>query len=82
MQREYQPWWHVDLGSVCAISQVRVFNRIGDPLIESRANRLSIDLSDDDTTWRTVFRKDDGTPLALDRFAPFLWTTQPPEHAR
>ena len=69
------PWWRVDLDEVRQISEVRVYNRICPyPGLLARASRLEIQVSNDDQTWTTVFRKDTNTLLrGLTRASPFIW---------
>lgn len=71
---EFQPWWRVDLGAVSHIRQVRIYNRREHLGIMRRANRFEIQISDDDVTWDTAFRKDDDTLLHGHRLMPFIWT--------
>jgi predicted SAM-dependent methyltransferase len=69
------PWWRVDLGEVQQISEVRIYNRIStDNAILARMSRLEIQVSDDDLTWKTVFRKETNTLLrGPTRTSPFIW---------
>jgi hypothetical protein len=72
------PWWRVDLGEVQQIGEVRIYNRIdGNQAIVARLNRLEIQVSNDDRTWKTVFRKETNTPLrGPTRMSPFIWAPE------
>ncbi|MEO8714519.1 MAG: glycosyltransferase family 2 protein, partial [Acetobacteraceae bacterium] len=71
---EDQPWWRVDLGAACRIGEVRVFNRTGEPWIMQRTRRFRLQVSDDDTAWKTVFEKTDDTVFGGIDGEPFVWT--------
>lgn len=67
---EANPWWQVDLGTVCLLDEVRVFNRLD--ANRERARTLRVLLSSDGGTWRTVYTHDgsvfggtDGHPLSV-----------------
>jgi predicted SAM-dependent methyltransferase len=68
-------WWRVDLGEIEQISEVRIYNRIcQNQAIVARASRLEIQASNDDQTWKTVFRKETNTLLrGPTRTSPFIW---------
>jgi len=72
---DLSPWWRVDLQNIHQISEVRIYNRVchtGE--IVARLNRLELQISDDDRTWRTVFRKDTRTILrGPTGMNPFVW---------
>jgi len=74
------PWWRVDLEKIQQISEVRIYNRLCSNLaIVARANRLEIQVSDDDQTWNTVFRKETNSLLrGPTRRSPFVWTPDQP----
>jgi predicted SAM-dependent methyltransferase len=73
---EDRPWWRVDLESVCRIQQVRLYNRLTNFGMMVRSNRFEIDVSNDDATWRTVFRKDNDMLVGGRRQTPFIWTPE------
>ena len=56
---ELAPWWRVDLLERHAIQEIRIFNRIDNSEMASRAYRFLVAVSDDDVTWRTILTKDD-----------------------
>ena len=56
---EDNPWWRVDLGARAEIAEIRVFNRMEHPAIESRLNPFALELSDDASLWRTLYTKSD-----------------------
>ena len=72
------PWWRVDLEDIREISEVRIYNRVSlNKPILARASRLEIQISDDDHTWKTVFRKDTHTLLrGPTRTSPFIWISK------
>jgi hypothetical protein len=65
-------WWRVDLDEVHEISEV--YNRVSPhPGLLLRASRLEIQVSEDDRTWKTVFRKETNTLLrGPTRKSPFI----------
>jgi len=69
------PWWRVDLDEIQQISEVRIYNRISpDKTILARASRIEIQVSNNDQTWKTVFRKETNTLLrGPTRTSPFIW---------
>jgi len=69
------PWWRVDLDEIQQVSEVRIYNRISpNQAIVARLNRLEIQVSNDDQTWKTVFRKETNTLLrGPTRTSPFIW---------
>jgi len=79
---EDRPWWRVDLERQCKIQQIRIYNRVADPLIMARSNRFQIDLSDDDVNWRNVFIRSDDTLFAGGEETPFIWVPHLPMRAR
>lgn len=54
---EEEPWWQVDLGEVCNISQILVYNRTDAGL--ERASRLRVQTSLDAVTYCIVFARED-----------------------
>lgn len=49
---EDNPWWQVDLGSMCSIDEVRVFNRLS---FRDRASSLRIRSSADGISWQALY---------------------------
>jgi predicted SAM-dependent methyltransferase len=76
------PWWRVDLGQTCSISQIWIYNRSDNREIMQRASRFEIQISDDDQGWRTVFRKDSDELVRGSHRGPFIWTPQETVRAR
>lgn len=68
-------WWRVDLDEIQPIGEIRIYNRVSSNLaIVARAHRLEIQISDDDQTWQTVFRKETNALLrGPTRLSPFIW---------
>ncbi len=69
-EREEQPWWQVDLGSIAPLSRILIHNARDCP---ERARDLWLLLSDDGNAWQEVYRHNgqifgtghDGEPLAV-----------------
>jgi hypothetical protein len=66
---EPNPWWQVDLQSVSALAEVRIFNRLDLP---GRAGTIQVLLSNDGVTWQKAythngrtFGGNDGKPLVV-----------------
>jgi len=78
------PWWRVDLDEIQKIGEVRIYNRVSpNQAIVARLNRLEIQVSDDDKTWKTVFRKETKTTLrGPTRTSPFIWRPEEPVSGR
>jgi hypothetical protein len=53
--RQENPWWQVDLGSLYYLTEVRVFNRIETQSVAERAWTLIILLSHDSKNWTQVY---------------------------
>jgi hypothetical protein len=64
---ENSPWWMVDLGAPCSISEVRIVNRPGFP---ERFLSFVIESSDNSTSWQNRFTKLDLASLSADANAP------------
>ena len=56
---EEDPWWQVDLGESLALDRVAIWNRCDGAA--ARSNRLTLLLSDDGETWRTIYTHDGTT---------------------
>jgi hypothetical protein len=67
------PWWQVDLGALCSVNEIRVFNRVDDPGVAARANRLAALASEDGSEWREVFRRTDEVPFGGADGNPLIW---------
>jgi hypothetical protein len=78
------PWWRVDLDEIQKIGEVRIYNRVApNQAIVARLNRLEIQVSNDDKTWKTVFRKETKTTLrGPTRTSPFIWRPEEPVSGR
>ena len=62
---------------------MHIYNRIeSNPVITARLNRLEIQLSEDDSTWKTVFRKETRAPLVTRAKTPFIWRPDSPVFGR
>jgi predicted SAM-dependent methyltransferase len=70
-------WWRVDLGRVYDIRKVQIYNRTDQQHIMCRTNRFEIQISNDDSAWIAVFRKETAAPLSGSKYLPFVWA--PPE---
>ncbi len=69
------PWWRVDLETIEQITEVRIYNRVSPyPGVLARASRLEIQVSNDDDSWTTVFRKNTSDLLRGPTLkSPFIW---------
>jgi len=79
-----RPWWRVDLGEIGHINEIRIYNRVT-PVkdILARLSRFEIQVSDNDRTWKTVFRKETSTLLrGPTREDPFIWVAEKPVSGR
>ncbi|HRZ58774.1 MAG TPA: discoidin domain-containing protein, partial [Candidatus Paceibacterota bacterium] len=52
-ERQEQPWWQVDLGSIASLSRIVIHNARDCP---ERARNLRLLLSDDGNAWQEVYR--------------------------
>ncbi|NQT86026.1 discoidin domain-containing protein, partial [bacterium] len=72
-QKQQDPWWQVDLGSVMPLGRIVIWNRVNDPIATPRAKRLVVGLSTDGKSWEEMYRHDGrpfrgikgGPPLAI-----------------
>ncbi len=69
-EKERNPWWQIDLGSLAAIAEIRVFNRLD--CCSERARTLQVLVSTDNKAWQVAYRHDgstfggaDGKPLRI-----------------
>jgi hypothetical protein len=70
---EDAPWWRVDLGNTCNITEIWLFNRIESYDLAMRAARLAVDTGTSEDEYTEVARYEadtpfggaDGTPLTL-----------------
>ncbi len=56
---EASPWWQVDLGAVCVVRAVVLFNRLDGVL--DRVARFEVSVSEHGETWDTVYQKTDAS---------------------
>jgi F5/8 type C domain len=56
---EPAPWWMVDLCALRPLTDIYVYNRLDEDPWACRAAHLTVALSDDAQTWRTVFSRTD-----------------------
>ncbi|MBI2299184.1 MAG: discoidin domain-containing protein [Armatimonadetes bacterium] len=63
---EDHPWWQVDLGQLCELTEVRIFNRLlpGEPSVPLRARTVQVQLSDDGQRWTRLYAHD-GKPFEV-----------------
>jgi hypothetical protein len=59
-RQELKPWWMVDLGNLCLINEIRVYNRL---TMSERASHLSIWSSPNARDWELVYRRTDDAPF-------------------
>ena len=65
-------WWRVDLGVSARVTEVRIYNRVGHPILLERLTPFAIDLSDDDVTWQVLHEKRDPAPVGGVDGAPYI----------
>lgn len=53
---EDEPWWQVDLGANCRITDIWLFNRVEQEALAARANRLAVDIGSTEANYTEVFR--------------------------
>jgi hypothetical protein len=75
---EDAPWWQVDLGALCAVSEIRVFNRVDDLGVAARANPLAVLASDTGSEWLEIFRRTEAAPFGGADGNPLIWSSVPP----
>lgn len=75
---ENNPWWRVDLGGICKIQNILIFNRVipysESREMEKRADSLIISVSDNDRDYKPIYEMApgvlfggiDGSPLSID----------------
>lgn len=78
---EKEPWWKVDLLREHAISEVRVYNRLGSPGVAERAGNIAIEISLDGEIWFEVF-SNAGRPFNGIDGAPLMMKFDPPLSGR
>jgi hypothetical protein len=57
---EAAPWWQVELPALCAIYEVRVYNRCDNPEAKARLDRVVTLLSDDGELWQKMSERNEG----------------------
>ena len=63
---EAGPWWSVDLGGSFRLLQIRIYNRIDNPIVANRADELDVLVSHDGVFWTKVFSYRGPPPFGLD----------------
>ncbi|MGH7044456.1 MAG: glycosyltransferase family 2 protein [Acetobacteraceae bacterium] len=79
---EAAPFWQVDLGVPAQVHEIRVFNRLDNPVVAARLRRFAIDTSSDGRHWMRVCRKSDDTPVGGMDARPFRFLPATPVPAR
>lgn len=77
---EDDPWWQVDLGTVCSLAEIRVYNRL-DLHCAVRANRLEMLTSKDGESWDSIYRHD-GSEIGGLGGDPLIFHPELTVHAR
>lgn len=77
---EHNPWWKIDLESVCLVHEMRLFNRL-DGVLERVANFV-LQGSVDDQEWFVMTRKNDGIIYGGADGHPYIWSDQDGIQAR
>jgi hypothetical protein len=76
--KEDGPWWSIDLGTICDIREIRLFNRMDHIELARRAGRFELKASDDGEAWKTVFQKDDDIVFGGVDGNPFVFSPNRP----
>ncbi len=76
---EADPWWSVDLGMLCDIHEVRLFNRLDMGAEHSRNFRILV--SNDGEHWLEGHRRESEQPFGLNG-KPYRWLCASPVSAR
>lgn len=83
-EREYNPWWMVDLGARAEIRFIRIFNRQFVPeWMQQRASPLVVEVSNEGDYWTLLFRTKPGQLFGgYSGGQPLLWRAPGPIEAR
>ncbi|TFZ60086.1 hypothetical protein E4V01_05655 [Methylorubrum sp. Q1] len=52
---EDNPYWQTDLGHICELTEIRVFNSLKNRAFAGRAYPLKVEVSQDGASWKTIF---------------------------
>ena len=74
--KEDRPWWSIDFGEEVVVRMVRIFNRLGEVKFSDRCIEFAIEVADEGSDWREVFRKIDRKPIGGADGRPFVWTPE------
>ena len=74
--KEDRPWWSIDFGEDVVVRVVRIFNRLGEVKFSDRCIEFAIEVADEGSDWREVFRKIDRKPFGGADGRPFVWTPE------
>ena len=78
---ESDPWWQVDLGAPCLLTEVRVFNRCDSQ--QERARYLVFLASDNGEVWTEIHRKVSAEDFGQEALPnPYRWTIYRPTIVR
>jgi hypothetical protein len=70
---ESRPWWSIDLGEETVVRMMRIFNRLYSMEAARRGADFAIEVSDDGSDWREVYRKNDHALFGGADGLPFVW---------
>ena len=74
--KDDRPWWSIDFGEEVVVRVVRIFNRLGEMRFSDRCIEFAIEVADEGSGWREVFRKTDRKPFGGADGRPFVWTPE------
>ncbi|GBR67907.1 glycosyltransferase family 2 protein [Gluconobacter kanchanaburiensis] len=77
---ENDPWWTVDLGSLCRVHEMRLFNRLDG--VPERVANFVLHGSVNAQKWFQIMRKNDGVLYGGADGFPFIWVDQDGIQAR
>ncbi len=72
--KEDRPWWSIDFGEDVVVRLVRIFNRMGEVKFSDRCIEFAIEVADEASDWREVFRKVDRKAFGGADGRPFVWS--------
>ena len=76
---EDEPWWQVDLGEQCRLTEIRLYNRLN---FADRLSRFFIHASDDGRNWTLLHHKDDDRVFGDKELTPYKVELPPDTAAR
>lgn len=77
------PWWSIDFENTCLISEIRIYNRIDNEIVQRRGIKFSIELfNETKNEWDSFFVKDSEELFGGLDGSPFVWKSDIPIKAK